>query len=344
MKDVVMFGEILLRLKTPGHERFFQSNKLEATFGGSEANVAAALSMFGQNTTFVTVVPDNAVGDAVVSELKKYNVNTRFIERKAGRLGIYFMETGAGQRPSDIIYDRKNSCIALATQSDFNWPMIFKNSDWFHISGITPAISKNACDVTIAALKEARKAGLTVSMDINYRRKLWTYGEKASDVFKEMMNYVDVLIANEEHIRLCLDITVPGIDTSKEGLPDDYFQKLSENVKKVYPGVSSVVLTRRRSYTTDINDFSAVLYDDSGSFFVSRKYHMENIVDRVGGGDAFSAGLIYGLLNYTDKKDALEYATATACLKHTIPGDIAILRRAEVEELVKTGGSGRVQR
>ncbi len=344
MQSVVSFGEILLRLKTPGHERFFQSNALEATFGGSEANVVSALSLFGQSASFVTAVPDNAVGDAVVSELKKYNVDTSSVKRKQGRLGIYFLETGAYQRPSNIIYDRADSCVARTSPSDYNWSDIFKGARWFHLSGITPAISENAGAVCIEALKAAKEAGLVVSLDVNYRRKLWNDGRSASAVIKELMNYVDVLIANEEHIRLCLDITVPGCDTSREGLPDDYFRKLSENVKDAYPNVSVVALTRRRTYTSDINDFSAVLYDSVGNFFVSRKYHLENIVDRVGAGDAFSAGLIYGLLNYSDGKDALDFAAAAACLKHTIPGDVAILSREEVERLVKCGDSNRIQR
>lgn len=344
MQSVVSFGEILLRLKTPGHERFFQSNTLEATFGGSEANVVSALAQFGQSASFVTAVPDNAVGEAVVSELRKYNVNTAFIKRKPGRLGIYFLETGAYQRPSNIIYDRSGSCVACTSPSDYNWSDIFKGAGWFHLSGIMPAISENVGDICIEALKAAKNAGLVVSLDVNYRRKLWDDGRNASAAMKEMMKYVDVLIANEEHIRLCLDITVPGYDTSKEGLPDEYFGNLSKNVKNAYPGVSVVALTRRRTYTSDINDFSAVLYDDGGNFFVSRKYHLENIVDRVGGGDAFSAGLIYGLLNYSDGKDALDFAAAAACLKHTIPGDVAILSREEVERLVKCGDSNRLQR
>jgi 2-dehydro-3-deoxygluconokinase len=344
MQSVVSFGEILLRLKTPGHERFFQSNMLESTFGGSEANVISALAQFGQKVSFVTVVPDNAVGDAVVSELRKYNVNTAYIKRRPGRLGIYFLETGSYQRPSNVIYDRKDSCVAHASSGEYNWPDIFKGAGWFHISGIMPAISEDVCDTCIEALKAAKDAGLVVSLDINYRRKLWNDDRKAASVMKEMMKYVDVLIANEEHIRFCLDITVPGYDTSQEGLPDEYFKKLSENVKNTYPSVSVVALTRRRTYTSDTNDFSAVLYNDGGGFFVSRKYHLENIVDRVGGGDAFSAGLIYGLLNYSDKKEALEFAAAAACLKHTIPGDIAILSKEEVEQLVKSSSSNRIQR
>jgi 2-dehydro-3-deoxygluconokinase len=344
MKRVMAFGEILLRLKPQNHERFFQSKDMECTFGGSEANVVAALSGFGQPGGFVTAVPDNAIGSAVISELRKYNVDTSSIIKTNGRLGIYFLETGAGQRPSNVIYDREESCIAQTDNSAYDWKHAFADAGWFHISGITPALSETAYKAVMASLKAAKEAGLTVSLDINLRRKLWKYGRTAEDVIKEMMPYVDILISNEEHIRLCLGISVPGYDTSIEGLPDEYFEKLSEKVKQAYPGLSAVTLTRRRTYTSDSNDFSASLYDAENTFSISRTYHIENIVDRIGGGDAFSAGLIYGLLHYGESKDALEFAAATACLKHTIPGDIALLSKKEVEQLVQSSDSSRFLR
>ncbi len=344
MNKIVSFGEILLRLKAPGFERLFQSASLEATFGGSEANVAALLSEFGEKASFVTIVPDNAVGEAVCADLRKYGVETKDIVRKNGRLGIYFLEAGACQRPSTVVYDRADSCISNAESEDFNWEKIFEGAELFHVSGITPALSEKARRVTIEGMKAAKKAGLSVSMDINYRSKLWNYGVNASDVIKEMVNYVDYLISNEEHIRICLGITVPGYDVTKEGLPDDYFVSLCDKVSAVYPQLKAITLTKRRTYSSDNNDFSAVLYDvEKKMFFVSTKYHIENIVDRVGAGDSFSGGLIYGFLNFDDKKQALEFATATACLKHTIPGDVAVLRKSEVEQLMKNG-SGRIQR
>jgi 2-dehydro-3-deoxygluconokinase len=343
MQGVVSFGEILLRLKTPDHERFFQSTTLEAAFGGSEANVASILAQFGQESAFVTAVPDNAVGDAVIAELRKYNVNTSFVKRRPGRLGIYFLETGSYQRPSHIIYDRTGSCIACASSSDFNWSEIFQGTRWFHVSGIMPAVSENTREICINALKAAKNAGLIVSLDLNYRRKLWD-DRIASSRIKEMMQYIDVLIANEEHIRRCLDISVAGYDTPQEELPDEYFGTLSRNIEEAYSSVSVVALTRERAYTSDINDFSAVLYDDAGDFYISRKYHLENIVDRAGGEDAFSAGLIYGFLNYTDKRRTLDFAAATACLKHTIPGDVPFLSKEEVELLVENNCPGRLQR
>jgi 2-dehydro-3-deoxygluconokinase len=343
MQGVVSFGEILLRLKTPGHERFFQSSTFEAAFGGSEANVASILAQFGQKSAFVTAVPDNAVGDAVVSELRKYNVNTSFVKRRPGRLGIYFLETGAYQRPSNIIYDRTGSCIACAVPSDFDWSEIFQGSRWFHISGIIPAVSESTRKICINALKAAKKAGLIVSLDISYRRKLWD-DRIASSRIKEMMQYVDVLVANEGHVRRCLGISAAGYDMPHDELPDEYFRALSKNIEESYSSVSVVALTRKRTYTSDCSDYSAVLYDDAGDFFISRKYHLENIVDSAGGEDAFSAGLIYGFLNYTDKRKTLDFAAATACLKHTIPGDVPFLSKEEVELLAANTCSGRLCR
>ena len=345
MKNVVAFGEVLLRLKAAGHERLFQTQDMEATFGGSEANVAAVLSQLGQSTSFVTEVPSNPVGQAVVTDIRKYGIDTKFIVHKEGRLGIYFLEVGAGQRPSNVIYDRDNSCIANAELSDFDWNSVFNDSGWFHVSGITPAISAKAKDVTLDGMKRAKDAGLTVSMDINYRSKLWKYGADAKEVLQEMVRNTDVLIANEEHIRKCLCVTVDGYDVTSEDLPDEYFIKLCKATKEKFPGLKTISLTRRRTYSSDINDFSAMLYDCTDEkFYVSRKYHLENIVDRVGAGDAFSGGLIYGLLNCSSGKDALEFATATGCLKHTIPGDVAILTKSDVENLMNSDGSGRIVR
>ena len=344
MNKVVAFGEVLLRLKSVGHERLFQTQNMEATFGGSEANVAAVLSELGQETSFVTEVPDNIVGEAVITDLRKFGIFTGDIIKKDGRLGIYFLEAGAGQRPSNVIYDRENSCIANAELSDFDWNKIFNQASWFHVSGITPAISAKAKNVTLEGMSFAKQNGLKVSMDINYRAKLWKYGVEPKSVLQKMVSFSNVLIANEEHVRKLLEISVPGYDTSKEGLPDEYFEKMCEMLKEKFSNLEYISLTKRRTYSSDTNDFSAVLYDCADKkFYVSKKYHMENIVDRVGGGDAFSGGLIYGLLNCEDSKSALEFATATGCLKHTIPGDIAILSKKDVESLIKSGGA-RIQR
>jgi 2-dehydro-3-deoxygluconokinase len=264
--------------------------------------------------------------------------------QKGGRLGIYFLETGSSYRPSSVIYDRDNSCISNADLEDFNWKEILKDFSWFHVSGITPALSEKAYKVTLEGMRIARELGLNVSMDINYRNKLWNYGRKPEDVLQEMTSYSNILIANEEHVRKFLNISVHGYDFNSEFLPDEYFLEMCENLKSKFDNLDYIALTKRRTYSSDINDFSSLLYDAKKKlFYVSRKYHMENIVDRVGGGDAFTGGLIYGLINYESCKDALEFATATACLKHTIPGDVAILRKSDVEALVKNN-SARIQR
>ena len=344
MKKIVTLGELLLRLSAPGHERFFQSPNFEATFSGSEANIACELAQLGNRASYVTAVPDNAIGEAALAEVRKYDVDLSSVIRKNGRIGIYFLETGAYRRPSNVVYDRQNSCIAGALPSDFNWETVFADASWFHISGITPAVSENAYRTTIEAISQAKKRNITVSFDINYRAKLWRYGRRAEDAVKEIVKSTDVLITNEGHIRFCLGITVPGYDTTKEGLADEYFKKISLAVKREYPNVHTVALTRRRTYTSDVNDFSALLHDRNGTFFVSKKYHIENIVDRVGGGDAFAAGLIHGFHHFKDTQYALDFATAAASFKHTIPGDIAIFRKGELESLVEGDTTGSIQR
>ena len=344
MKKIVTLGELLLRLSAPGHERFFQSPNFEATFSGSEANIACELAQLGNRASYVTAVPDNAIGEAALSEVRKYDVDLSTVIRKDGRIGIYFLETGAYRRPSNVVYDRENSCIAKALPSDFDWEAVFADASWFHISGITPAVSENAYRTTIEAIAQAKKRNITVSFDINYRAKLWRYGRRAEDAVKEIVKSADVLITNEGHIRFCLGITVPGYDTSKEGLPDEYFEKISLAVKREYPNIHTVALTRRRTYTSDVNDFSALLHDKNGTFFVSKKYHIENIVDRVGGGDAFAAGLIHGFHHFKDTQYTLDFATAAASFKHTIPGDIAIFRKGELESLVEGETTGSIRR
>ena len=270
MKKIVTLGELLLRLSAPGHERFFQSPNFEATFSGSEANIACELAQLGNRASYVTAVPDNAIGEAALSEVRKYDVDLSTVIRKDGRIGIYFLETGAYRRPSNVVYDRENSCIAKALPSDFDWEAVFADASWFHISGITPAVSENAYRTTIEAIAQAKKRNITVSFDINYRAKLWRYGRRAEDAVKEIVKSADILITNEGHIRFCLGITVPGYDTSREGLPDEYFEKISIAVKREYPNIHTVALTRRRTYTSDVNDFSALLHDKNGTFFVSK--------------------------------------------------------------------------
>ncbi|AEV29756.1 sugar kinase, ribokinase [Sphaerochaeta pleomorpha str. Grapes] len=340
----VTFGEIMLRLKSPGHERFFQSPSLEATFGGGEANVAVSLSLFGKNTQFVSALPANAIGEAALCEVRKYGVDVSKVNMtKGGRVGIYFLETGANQRSSSVVYDRAESSIALAKPEDFNFKSIMGDAAWFHITGITPAISQGAADCSLAAMKAAKEAGVTVSIDLNYRKKLWNYGKKAPEVMRELAKYADVIIANEEDIQKCLGIEA-GIDVTSGSLDTSVYEKLTAEVKKQFPNVSVVAVTLRESKSADHNGWSAALSGKTG-FYLSRHYEITDIIDRVGGGDSFAAGIIYGLSEYPqDEEYAINFAVAASCLKHSIEGDFNLARKSEVEALCKGDGSGRVQR
>ena len=343
MDRIVTFGEIMLRLKSPERERFFQSPALEATFGGGEANVAVSLSILGKQSAFVTALPENPIADGAIQSLQKYGVDVSAIKRLPGRVGIYYLESGANQRPSNVVYDRDFSSISMAEPKNFDWQHIFKDANWFHITGITPAISQCAADTAEAAVIEAKKAGCTVSIDLNYRKKLWKYGKTAPEVMCELVKYADVVIANEEDIQKSLGIEA-DIDVTRGSLNTEAYKILAEKVKAAYPNVGVVAITLRESHSADYNSWSAVLFGKNG-FYHSKKYEIKNIVDRVGGGDSFSAGLIFSLLEYPqDEAYALEFAVAASCLKHSIPGDFNLTKRAEVEALCKGDGSGRVQR
>jgi len=346
MKKIITFGEIMLRLKSPGYERLFQSSILESTFGGGEANVAVSLSVLGMNSSYVTVLPSNSIGNACLNELRKYGVDTKNIIFKEGRLGIYFLEAGSCNRPSVVVYDRDESCIAKATCADFDWDTIFSDGTWFHITGITPAISQNAADFSLEAVRKAKEKGLTVSVDLNYRKKLWKYGKKASEVMKEIVKYADVLIANEEDIQKSLNINCP-VDVTKGSLQIEDYKLLAETVKNQFPNLNIVAITLRESLSADKNGWSGVLLGNTG-FYVSKKYQIEDIVDRVGAGDSFSAGLIFGLNEYSTDSDceqkALDFAVAASCLKHTISGDFNLVQKNEVLSLMGGNSSGRVQR
>ena len=340
----VTFGEIMLRLRSNERERLFQKPELEATFGGGEANVAVSLSIFGEDAAFVTALPDHAVGEAAERELMKYGVDTKSINKvKGSRLGIYFLETGANQRPSLVVYDRADSAIANAKPEDFDFDEIMKGADWFHTTGITPAVSQGAADCCLAAMKAAKKAGATVSIDLNYRKKLWNYGKTAPEVMRELVKYADVVIANEEDIQKCLGIEADS-DVTKGELDTKVYEDLTAEVKRQFPNVSIVAVTLRESKSADYNGWSAALSGKTG-FYLSRHYDIHNIVDRVGGGDSFSAGIIYGLSHYADDEQyAINFAVAASCLKHSISGDFNLARKSEVEALAKGDGSGRVQR
>jgi len=342
MSKYVTFGEIMLRLKSPGKMRFMQVPQFEATFGGGEANVAVGLANLGMDTAYISVIPKNAMGDACVREVRKYGVNTDLIVRKGERLGIYFLEGGSNQRPSVVIYDRARSAIAEAKPGDIDWDRVFNRASWFHISGITPAISASAAELSLEAVKKAKGKGLTVSLDLNYRSKLWKYGKAAPEVMGELIKYTDIAIGNEEDYQKSLGIKV-DVDVEKAEVDASAYEKITAAVLKTYPNVKKAAVTLRESFSADYNGWSAAL-NNGEKFIVSKRYEIHNIVDRVGGGDTFSAGLIYGLNNLDSDEAALEFAVAASCLMHSIPGDLPLISKSEAEKLAAGQASGRVQR
>ena len=342
MAEYICFGEIMLRLKSPSHERLFQSPNLEATFGGGEANVAVSLANFGCDAAFVSALPDNAIGDAAIRELRKFGVDTGHIKRVGDRVGIYFLETGANQRSSKVVYDRAGSSISTADSGDFDWKEIFAGANWLHITGITPALSASSARLSLEAVTAASEAGLTVSCDFNYRGKLWNYGKTAPEVMNELVRFVDVGIANEEDCQKSLGVEV-DIDVESGELDTAKYELLSAEMLKSFPRMSVIAITMRESLSADRNQWSACLRDANG-FRLSRRYEITDIVDRVGGGDSFASGLIYGLNTFDDRGQALEFAVAASCLKHSISGDFNRVDSAEVLQLMRGTGSGRVQR
>jgi 2-dehydro-3-deoxygluconokinase len=342
MKPVVTFGEIMLRLAPPGFERFLQSPQFAATWGGGEANVAVALAGWGVASRYITVLPENPIADACLAELRRFGVDTSQVIRAPGRVGVYFVEPGANQRSSKVVYDRAGSSIAIAKPQSIDWPRIFESAGWFHITGITPAISEAAAALALEAVLAARAAGLTVSCDLNFRKNLWKWGMRADEVMPGLFSHVDIGIANEEDCQMTLGISAE-IDVHSGKLNPEAYHVLTADVLKSYPRLKMIAITLRESISASSNGWSACL-DTGTEFLVSRRYEITHIVDRVGAGDSFAAGLIYGLQAFAEPRAALEFATAASCLKHSIPGDFCRLARAEVEELIKGGGSGRVQR
>jgi len=339
---VVTLGEVMLRLKSPEFERLFQSPMLEATFGGAEANVAASLAQYGVQTRFVSAVPANNVGDACLASLRSLGVDVSAVRRVGERLGVYFLENGANQRPSRVTYDRAGSSISTARAADFDWNAIFAEADWFHITGVTPAISATAAELSIAAAKAARERGLTVSCDFNYRKNLWKYGKRAPEVMRDLVGFATIGVANEED---CQDALGIDADVNVEGgdLAHEKYRALAEKVLAAFPHLEKLAITLRASHSADHNGWSAILHNRK-DMLASRLYDIADIVDRVGAGDSFAAGLIYGMRAYHDDQRALEFATAASCLKHSIPGDINRVGVAEVEALMAGDASGRVKR
>ena len=340
MAKIVTLGEIMLRLSTPGHSRFVQTDSFDVVYGGGEANVAVSCANYGHEAYFVTKLPAHEIGQSAVNSLRRFGVRTDFIARGGSRVGIYFLESGAAMRPSKVIYERAGSAIAEALPEDFDFDAVMEGADWFHWSGITPAISDRAAELTRLACEAAKRHGVTVSVDLNFRKKLWTK-EKAQSVMRPLMQYVDVCIGNEEDAELCLgfkpDADVEGGRTDAEGYKG-IFKAMADEF-----GFKYVVSTLRESFSASHNGWKAMIYDGK-EFYESRRYDILPIVDRVGGGDSFSGGLIHGLLTKPSQGEALEFAVAASALKHTIDGDFNMVSAAEVEALAGGDASGRVQR
>ena len=339
-KRVITFGEIMLRLAPEGYYRFVQANSFGATYGGGEANVAVSLANFGIDTAFVTKLPAHEIGQAAVNELRKFGVDTSRIVRGGNRIGIYFLEKGASQRPSKVIYDRAHSAIAEASPEDFDWNEIFQNADWFHFTGITPALNDTLAAICLDACKKAKELGLTVSCDLNYRNKLWSR-EKAGQVMSELCKYVDVCIANEEDAADVFGIRAANTDVTKGAVSHEGYKDVAKQLAGRF-GFSKVAITLRESLSASDNNWAVMLYDGT-EFYFSKKYAV-HIVDRVGGGDSFGGGLIYACLNQYDPQSTIEFAAVASCLKHSVEGDMNMVSVSEVQKLAGGDGSGRVQR
>jgi 2-dehydro-3-deoxygluconokinase len=341
---IVSFGEIMLRLATPEHQRFTQATSFCASFGGGEANVAVSLANFGLHAEFVTRLPENDLGESVLMDLRKHNVGTSFIVRGGNRLGIYFLETGSVARPSKVIYDRADSSIAAIKPGMIDWNKVFEGVTWFHWTGITPAISEGAAEVCKDAIKVAREKGITVSCDLNYRKNLWKWGKKAGEVMPGLVNGCDIILGNEEDAEKVFGIKPEGTDVSTGHVSAAKYKSVCVKMMEKFPLAKKVIITLRGSINADHNTWSGVLFDGK-KLFEAPEYQITHIVDRVGGGDSFMGGLIYGLLSYPDDDQrALDFAVAASCLKHTIHGDFNLVSVSEVEQLMKGDGSGRVVR
>ncbi|NLJ36792.1 MAG: sugar kinase [candidate division WS1 bacterium] len=343
MPTAVTFGEIMLRLKPPQFLRFVQTDVFEATYGGGEANVAISLANYGVDARFVTALPANEIGSACLNSMRQFGVDTSHIVRQGDRLGIYFLEAGAVQRPSKVVYDRAGSSIAEVKRGDINWEAAFEGAEWFHWTGITPAISEGAADVCLEGIEVAKKMGLTVSADLNFRKNLWKWGKSASEVMPELVQHIDVAIGNEEDADKVFGIAAPGADVEGGHVEASAYRYVCEKLIERFPKLHTVCITLRGSLSASHNTWSGVMYKD-GEMYVGPEYDITHIVDRVGGGDSFAGGMIYSLLAGKAPQDCVDFAVSASCLKHTIVGDPNMVTVAEVEHLIKSGGSGRVQR
>jgi 2-dehydro-3-deoxygluconokinase len=344
MKKVITFGEIMLRLSPPGFLRFTQARSFDVIYGGGEANVAASLAQFGMAVDYVTRLPKNDIGEACLQYLRQYGIGTSKIVQGGDRLGIYFLENGAVQRGSKVIYDRANSSLAAIQKGMVDWQAVFNDADWFHWTGITPAVSQGAAEVCLEAVQIAKHMGLTVSCDLNYRKNLWKWGKKASEVMPELVSFCDVAIGNEEDAEKVFGIKAPEADVTAGKVDASQYRFVCEELAKRFSGLMTIAITLRGSLSASHNTWSGVLWQ-SGEFFTAPRYDITHIVDRVGGGDAFMGGLIYGLRTYgADYQKALHFAVAASCLKHSIIGDFNQVSVAEVEGIMGGNVSGRVSR
>lgn len=351
MKKIVTFGEVMLRLASPGFQRFTQTRSFEAIYGGGEANVAVSLANYGEQVAFVTRLPRNELGDACLISLRGYGIRTEHIARGGDRIGIYFLETGAAQRGSKVIYDRANSSFATIQTGMIDWKTVFEGADWFHWTGITPAVSQGAAEVCQEAIVAARELGITVSTDLNYRAKLWKWGKSAGEVMTDLVSMCDVAVGNEEDAEKVFGIKAPESDVGAGKVEADHYRFVCEELNKKFPSLKTISITLRGSLSASHNTWSGVLWTCPGpgrqkeaAFYSAPVYSILPIVDRVGGGDAFMGGLIYALRKYEDPQKALNFAAAAACLKHSIIGDFNAVSVSEVESLMGGDASGRVSR
>jgi len=340
---VVTFGEVMMRLMPPGFLRFVQTRSFDVITAGAEANVAVALANLNIPVDFVTILPENELGDACLNYIRQFGVTVDNIIRTQDRLGLYFVETGAGHRGNKVIYDRANSAFANIKPKTFDWSKIFTDTQWFHWTGITPAVSKGAAEACLEAVKKAKDKGLTVSCDVNYRGKLWRWGESPEKVMSELLKHVDVLICNEEDAEKVFGIKAPGIDVSKGEIEANRYHFVTEKLKERFPNLQLIAITLRQSINANHNKWSGVLFDGK-KFYAGPNYDITHIVDRVGAGDVFAAGLIYMLLHNNDKQKTLDFAVAISCLKHTLYGDSCVIKMDEVEKLIKGLTTGRISR
>jgi 2-dehydro-3-deoxygluconokinase len=341
---VITFGEIMLRLATPGYLRFAQATEFEATFGGGEANVAVSLVNYGIPASFVTSLPKNDMGDSAISNLKSLDVDISLITRGGDRIGIYYLESGAVSRGSKVIYDRANSSFAKLKKGSIDWDKAFQGATWFHWTGITPAVSEGAADVCLEACEVASGKGITISTDLNFRNKLWKWGKTAGEVMEKLVSHCDIILGNEEDADMVFGIKPEGVDVTSGHVEGAAYESVGKQLMVKFPKAKKVIITLRGSISASHNSWSGVLWDGN-KLFEAPTYQITHIVDRVGGGDSFMGGLIYGLLTYPDNdQKALDFAVAASCLKHTVKGDFNRVTVDEVEKLMTGDGSGRVSR